>query len=395
MIRASLAAACIAVLMAGCVPQGPPPTPATGPVIEVASEIPLVSASDIEADRAVAVAIAEHPTLHGYRLVHVSLDDGLAGNFDLDKALQNVKKATGDHRVLGVIGPWNSPVAMSVVPIAAKDNLVMIGPGTTADCLTARPVACFRGPDVPATAGNFFRIAAPDTVGARAAADFAVRQLGVRQFAVLRDDTRYGLSIADAFTAELSAAGGQPVFTSTYSRTGRNYDPLLRAAFAAGALAVYDGGFSGGNACKIRAAMSGIFPADAYFISGDGVVDKDCIKDAGTAADEHLVATISAREPASVPAHLQGFSRGHDYDAYTFASYDCARILIAAIDRAIQDNGGKVPTRQQVINEVAATKDFQGLTGTYSFDSKGDATQPAVSFYYVRGGSWTFWRNAP
>jgi branched-chain amino acid transport system substrate-binding protein len=74
---------------------------------------------------------------------------------------------------------------------------------------------------------------------------------------------------------------------------------------------------------------------------------------------------------------------------------DCAQILIDAIDRAIAGNGGKVPTREQVLRAVAATKDFKGLTGTFSFDANEDAIKPAVSFYNVQGGSWTFWQNAP
>jgi ABC-type branched-subunit amino acid transport system substrate-binding protein len=61
----------------------------------------------------------------------------------------------------------------------------------------------------------------------------------------------------------------------------------------------------------------------------------------------------------------------------------------------MQDNGDKVPTREQVLSKVAATEDFKGLTGTFSFDANGDATKPAVSFDYVHGGRWTFWQNAP
>jgi branched-chain amino acid transport system substrate-binding protein len=366
-------------------------------VIEVASELPLAGPGVKDAERAVDAAIAEHPTLRGYRLVHVSRDDSLAGRFDVDRALQNANLMLRDPRILGVIGPWNSVSAMIVVPIAGQDNLVMISPSTTADCLTSRPRACFKGPAARATANNFFRIAARDSVGARTAADFAIRTLGVAHFALLVEDdpVGYGHSLGEAFTAELGLMGAKPVFSHTFSPTDLTYAPVLRDARAAGAEAVFLGGASSLGACRVRAAMNGIFPSDAYFISGDGIVDTDCISDAGIAANEHLVATISAREPTAVPAALRGLTRGQYYDAYNFATYDSAEILIAAIDRAIGKNGGKVPTREQVLSEVAATQDFKGLTGTYSFDPNGDATKPAVSFYYVHGGNWTFWQNAP
>ena len=123
-------------------------------------------------------------------------------------------------------------------------------------------------------------------------------------------------------------------------------------------------------------------------------LDALCISDAESEANDQLVAALSAREPAAVPAALRGLTRGHYYDAYNFAAYDCAQILIAVIDRAIRDNGGRIPTREQVLQAVAATSEFKGITGTYSFNANGDATQPAVSFYNVHGGSWTFWQNS-
>jgi branched-chain amino acid transport system substrate-binding protein len=387
----------IAALLGACVTGSETAPAEQGPVIEVAIELPLASPGLKDADRAVEAAIAAHPTLHGYRLAHVTLDDSLAGKFDIDRALQNARLMVGDPRILGVIGPWNSASAMVVVPITGQDNLVMISPSTTLDCLTSRPTACFKGPAAKATANHFFRIAARDSVGARAAVDFAIQKLGITRFAVLNEDDPfgYGRLMADAFTAELDVMRAKPVFSHTYSPTDPTYAPLLREARDAGAEAVLMGGATSLGACLVRAAMNGIFPSDAYFISGDGIVDRDCIKDAGTTANEHLVAAISAREPATVPAALRGLPYGHSYDAYNFAAYDCAEILIAAINRAIDINGGKVPTRQQVLSAVAATSNFKGVTGTYSFDANGDAIKPAVSFYNVHGGSWTFWQNAP
>jgi branched-chain amino acid transport system substrate-binding protein len=385
----------VTVLVAACsAPGSAAPTP-LGAEIRIAIQLPLASPGVTNAQRAAEAAIAEHRTLRGYRLFGQSFDDSLAGKFDPDRARQNAKLMVSDSQILGVVGPYNSNSAKLVVPVTGQDNLVMVSPSVTVDCLTARPTACFKGSAAPAIANNFFRIAARDTVGARAAADLAFQELGLRRFAVVVHDDPFGRPLGDAFRSEFVLMGGQVVLSRMYSPTDSTYAPLLREARAAGAEAVYMGGASWIAACKVRAAMKDIFPTDAYFISGDGIVDDECIKDAGITANDHLVATISARDPATVPAALKGLSRGHDYDAYNFAAYDCAQILIAAIDRAIASNGGKVPTREQVLKAVAATKDFKGITGTFSFDANGDAIKPAVSFYNVRGGSWTFWQNAP
>jgi branched-chain amino acid transport system substrate-binding protein len=388
----ALALLAVTVLVAAC--SDPPPTPPE-PVIKIASELPLAARGVMDAQRAVAAAIAGHSRVHGYRLVHVSLDDSLAGSFDSDRALQNAKRMLSDPQILGVVGPWNSDSARLVVPVTGQDSLVMISPSVTGDCITARPTACFKGPTAKASANNFFRVAARDSVGARAAADLAIKKLGVARFAVITHDDPYARSLGEGFRSEFELSGGKVVFSRMYSPTASTYAPLLREARDAGAQGVYMGGASFIAACLVRRAMGGIFSDDAYFISGDGIVDDDCIKDAGTTANDHLVATISAREPSTVPAALRGLSLGHFYDGYNFAAYDCAQILIAAIERAIGNNGGKIPTREQVLSALAATEDFKGLTGTFSFDANGDAIKPAVSFYNVRGGSWTFWQNAP
>jgi branched-chain amino acid transport system substrate-binding protein len=393
MNRIALTLAGVTVLAAACSPSTSP-QPSAGAVIEIASELPLGDVGVKDAERAVDVAIAEHPTLRGYRLTHLSFDDSLAGGFDVDRARQNAQLMVRDRRVLGVIGPWNSLSAHLVVPVTGQDNLVMISPSTTEDCLTAGPTPCFAGARAPGTANNFFRIAATNSVAAQTAADFAIRKLGITRFAVLEDDDPFGRAQGEAFVAAVQREGGVVVLSSAYSPTDLTYKPLLNRARAVGAEAIYMASASFLSACRVRHDMTGVFPPDAYFISGDGVVDALCISDAGVmAANDHLVATISAKEPATVPAALRGLSRGHFYDAYNFAAYDCAKILIAAIDRAIQDNGGKIPTREQVLKAVAATSDFKGITGTFSFNASGDAAEPSVSFYYVRNGNWTFWQN--
>ncbi len=363
--------------------------------ILIAGEFPILRSGGVganDASRAVAIALGDHPSVGGYRLAYEPLDDSLAGRQDPDKALQNAKIMVREPRILAVVGPWNSFNAMAVVPITGQANLAMLSPSTTADCLTARPRACLAGAEF--TASNYFRIAAPDSVGARAEADIAVTKLGLMKFAVITDGIPYGIGIGDAFAGEVASHGGQIVARLTYAPTDQSYDPVLRKARAAGAEAVFVGGIDGDGACRVRAAMGGVFPPNTYFFSGDGIVSRDCVADAGAAANDHLVGAVSARQPATVPEALRSLPHASSDDAYVFAAYDCAEILEAAIDHAIKQNGGKIPTREQVLAAVSATQDFRGLTGTYSFNANGDATNPAVSLYYVRNGTWTFWQNA-
>ena len=69
-------------------------------------------------------------------------------------------------------------------------------------------------------------------------------------------------------------------------------------------------------------------------------------------------------------------------------------IAIDAISRAMDANGGKLPTRREVLNSVAATHDFVGTSGTFTSQANGDAINPAVFFYRLENGHWSFWQSA-
>jgi ABC-type branched-subunit amino acid transport system substrate-binding protein len=68
-------------------------------------------------------------------------------------------------------------------------------------------------------------------------------------------------------------------------------------------------------------------------------------------------------------------------------------ILINAIKRAIDTNGGRIPTRRQVVDAFAKAPPLKGVTGTYLFDTFGDAISPMMSVYRVDNGRWVFWQN--
>jgi branched-chain amino acid transport system substrate-binding protein len=65
---------------------------------------------------------------------------------------------------------------------------------------------------------------------------------------------------------------------------------------------------------------------------------------------------------------------------YAAQSYDCAAIALMAIENAAKAADGKVPTRAEVSKAVRALKDFHGITGTVTFNAKGD---PLKAKYFV------------
>jgi len=394
------------LLVPACQPGGPP-TGGGGDVI-IASDLPTSGGEDasgaVQVQQAIKLAIDQHPSVGRFKLTYRPMDDAVAGVANPQKGVQNVKRMIEDASVLGMIGPYGSQLAFAEIPVTNAKGLVMLSPSNTVDCLTRRASYCDPQPDSlrPTGFNNYFRIVAPDSLQGAAMAGFAVRGLGVRRVAAFTEYPSAMGPIIDSFTEVLVRVGGELVLRQDLPPRATDFTPFLSAAKARGAQAIYVVGLSADGVCGARAAMKRIFADDPYFLGFDSMVDPQCIRDAADNANNRIYATIStfdptqSRDPAVkqvVDAYRNAYPKSADTALYTFAGYDCAMILIDAIKRAIDANSGRIPTRRQVVEAVAHTRQSKGVTGTYSFDAFGDAVSPMMSVYRVDKGRWVFWKN--
>lgn len=396
-MRRWLIAALAPGLLAGC--TSPQPAADEGDQIAIASDFP-VTGQDEKATRPLAEAVryaVEHakPPAGRYHLVYQGFDDAIAGIPWEIKGAQNVARMAADPRVMAMVGPYNSFVAAEEIPIAADADLGVISPTTTFDCLTP-PALCPGAPARPRTQ-TYFRIVARDSDQGIAMAELAVNTLHLKRFAVLSEGrpVPYGPLIAAAFAREVTALGGTIVLNESYNPSDSDFSDVMSRAAAWRAEAVFVGsGFP--PDCRLRAAMRGPLPSSTYFFGPDAFPVADCVTAAGDGADEHMVATVPVPRANLDDPLARRFLRDHrvtGVDPYVFAAYDCALIEIDAIQRAVAADGGKKPTREQVVQAIAATRGFHGVTGTWSFDANGDATAPGMSFYRVEGGKWVLWKS--
>jgi branched-chain amino acid transport system substrate-binding protein len=390
---ALLATGMIASVVTSCT-TAPSPAPTQGSVIAISSDLNTSGPDNfyiVPLQAAIKLAIDDRGSIHGYRLLYEPFDDTLVNRWDPLKGEQNVRIMIRQPQVLAMVGPYVSRVALREIQVTNEAGLVMISPSNTADCLTSAD-SCAKRPSI---VNNYFRIAGTDSDQASAAALFAISKLGLHRFAVLTDGTDYGTLLTDSFSKKLEANGGIVVFRQTYQQNANDYTLLLHQAHDAGAEAVFAGGSIYRPLCLIRAAMSGVFPADAYMLSSDWVTDTACAVEVGQGAGDHFLAMVSSSQPAPTNKVSQEFkTHGILPTTYSFGAYDCAQIIMDAIDRAIQADGGKLPTRREVLDAVAATHDFVGTTGTFTFQPNGDAVNPAISVYQLKNGKWTFWQAA-
>jgi branched-chain amino acid transport system substrate-binding protein len=354
-----------------------------------------------------AFAVARVGSVRGYALKFVTYDNAVQGAYSADQGVANVRTMLGDPRLLGMIGPFDAASAWDEMWTANPASLAMISPVNTYTCLTSGPPCdAYGGTGRPAV-NNYFRIAALDLLSGPAMADFAHDRLALKAIAVWDDQDPSSIAAGDGFAAEFERKGGKVVSRQDYIFGGGpplDFRPWLRQAKAAGAEAIYAAAQSG--ACLARAQSQGIFNSSSYYLgagnfqevgdANDGMADDNCFRDAGSMANDRIYATVGVGaaqlnpNAQSVIAAYRGAHPDPSATSFgTFAGYDSAMILIDAIGRAIDANGGRVPTRKQVRAQLAQTKNFQGLTGTFTFNAAGDPVAPTLQIVQNTNGAWT------
>jgi branched-chain amino acid transport system substrate-binding protein len=221
---------------------------------------------------------------------------------------------------------------------------------------------------------------------------YAAGTLHVKRVAAINEWDVDGAPIIDSFATELTRYGGQLVLSQDLNPGTNDFTKFLAAAKAQNADAVYAVGDVDHFICLARAQMT----EPIYFLGTDGMArTTECLDQSGQNADG-IIATFpdvdptQSKDPAAMRV-VDSYRRTYNTKTiadFTFAAYDCALMLIDAIRRAIKANGGTIPSRRQVLDAVADTKEFKGVTGLYSFDSNGDAIGPLMSLYKVHVRDW-------
>jgi len=368
---------------------------ATKGTIKIGSDLPVCTIGGQATANGVQFAVNQKNAaggLEGYTIAYQSFDDCRQGAYNADAGVDNVRKMLDDKAFLGMVGPYNSAVAKAEIPIAAPQHFVMISPSNTATCLTIDVPGCTYHPaDLRAgSANNYWRVVTNDNFQGPAMADYMYKQLGIKNIGILDDSTVFGVGISGSFETEFKKLGGTVAKHSEYKKEQTSdFKSILLGFKNAGALGVYVGGTDDQNICIPRKQMKDI-GWDVPFGGGDGIETTDCI-DQASGNEPNIYATSAGADATQVDGAKQtiadfrkAFTGANDFGGYTMQAYDAANVLMAAIGRAVKA-ANAMPSREQVRAQMAQTKGFKGVIGTYDFDQNGDTSLKIVSIYVVNG----------
>jgi len=329
-------------------------------------------------------------------------DDAVNGAHDPQQGAKNMTTIVSDPSIVAVIGPLNSNVAKTEIPISNEGELLQCSPANTNPDLTkGDPAKQIRPAGKP---NNYIRVVTTDDVQGPAAATYLYQKLGKHSVFIVDDTETFGKGIADAFEAQFKKEGGTVVDHVGVPKTTTDYASIMTSAASKKPEAIYFGGVTAtGGARILKAAVAA--GLDVPYAAGDGVNDGS-----GATQDSFLnIAGTDAKNAYSTLAGIGDFPAKAKFNAaykaeykidptgYASTGYACAQVVLNAIARAAAKATDAAGMRVAVRDAgTDTTAKYDTILGTVNFDANGDTNQKIISIYGFDAagadgkGDWTF-----
>lgn len=273
------------------------------------------------------------------------------------------KKLITRDKVIAILGEVASGRSLEAGPIAQANKIPMISPSST-------------NPKVTETGDYIFRVCFTDPFQGKLLAEFAKRTLKAQKVAVFSDVAApYSVGLAQYFVEPFAAEGGQVVAEQKYTGGDKDFKAQLTAIKATVPDAIFvPGYYTDVGLIVAQARQLGI---TVPLFGGDGWEAPELLQIAGAALEgtyysTHFSAENDDPQVQKFVAAYRAKYNGEAPDAMAALGYDSAMVLVDAIKRA------GTTDEPQLRDAIAATRDYQGVTGKTTLDAQRNATKSAV-----------------
>jgi branched-chain amino acid transport system substrate-binding protein len=231
----------------------------------------------------------------------------------------------------------------------------------------------------------YFRVRPHDGYSARVIAEYGVKTLQKKKWAIIYSSEAFGTGGKDALTAALKAMGITPVLTQGYPNSSTDFTAVVLALKNSGAdiMASY---MAFDNDLGIFAKQLRQFGVSIPWIGSPSITGTTALRLAGPALNNAF--GVADYDPDSCPAakaYAEKYFAAYKLrpDFFSSWSYDGMHVLAKAINNAKSLDPQKI--RQALLN----IKNYQGAEGTYNFDKNGDGLH-GYNVVKNTNGKWGF-----
>ena len=292
-------------------------------------------------------------------------------------------KLITQDRVLGIIGPQASKQAIPAGEVADTNQCVLISGWST-------------NPKTTANRPWVFRACFLDPFQGPVLAKFATEELKARKAAVLYDiASDYPKGLAEFFKEAFEKIHGKGSVVSfeTFTTKDRDFSAQLTKIVAAKADILFTPQYYDEVPLIVKQAhemgwKKPILGSDSWDSAElMNLCGKDCI---GSFFSTHYAAP-GAKGGTKQFIDQYKAKYGYEPDAVGALTWDAARLLLQAIQNTKGLTGDVKKDRKAIRDQLAKTREFEGITGRMSFDGKtGDPLKCAVMVKISPAGKFEF-----
>ncbi|WP_430765678.1 branched-chain amino acid ABC transporter substrate-binding protein [Roseateles flavus] len=279
-----------------------------------------------------------------------------------------------DSKVNGVIGHLNSGTSIPASKVYSDAGVPQISPSATNPKFTRNGYK------------TAFRVVADDVHLGGTLGKYAVNQLKGKAIAVIDDRTAYGQGVADEFEKGVKASGGKVVGREFTNDKATDFSSILTSLKGKKPDVIFFGGMDAVAGPMLRQMKQ--LGIEAKFMGGDGICSGELPKlSGGTMGDGQVVCAeaggVEGESKKSMDDFKARFKDKYKVEVQIYAPYvyDALNVMVAAMVKA----GSAEPAKYLPV--LAKTEGYKGVTGTISFDNKGDIKNGALTLYTYKGGA--------
>jgi branched-chain amino acid transport system substrate-binding protein len=332
----------------------------------------------------IEIAIAERGAIEGHEINLSGEDSGCSAEGGQDAAT----KVTADESIVAIIGTNCSGAATAALPTISAAGLIMCSPSNTAPALTDKDGTWAPG---------YFRAAHNDLFQGRVAAEFAYNELGARTAATIHDGSPYADQLQIVFASTFVELGGTVTFQGAVNVGDTDMRAVLTSAAADTPDVLYfpifepEGPFIVAQSSEIDGLEN------TTLFGADGLLTASFASNSGENADGMYLSGpyLSGSAYDAFLGSWDAAYGGAPPSGFHAFAYDCTNMMLDAIESVgvVGSDGSLSIGRQALRDAMAATANYDGLSGVLSCSETGDcATGEALGVFAITAaevdGAW-------
>jgi branched-chain amino acid transport system substrate-binding protein len=289
-----------------------------------------------------------------------------------EEAATAVTKLISENNVVAVLGEVASSCSLAAAPICQQNKVPMITPSST-------------NPEITKKGDYIFRTCFTDDYQGHSLADYVLSE-GIKNAALLTDvKSDYSQGLGHFFEERFTAGGGKIVARASYANGDSDFRAQLTTVKASNPQILFVPGYYTDIGQIAQQAHD--LGLNAPLVGGDGWESPKLIEIGGKALEGSYYSNhYFYGDPAPmVHEFVQKYKDrfGATPDGMAALAYDAARVLADSLKRAKSTKGSDIR------DAIAATKAFQGVTGSITIGPDRNAVGKKLVIEEVKGGQLT------